>query len=300
MNKRINYFKKFIFSLQSRKRVNLSRSTAGNIAVLILLILVGLFMALPLFYAIIQSFKPLDEIFAYPPKFFVRNPTISNFSLAFQLAQNLHVPFSRYSFNSTFIAVIGTGFYLVIASLAAFPLAKANFPGKTIIIQLVIWTLLFRPEVTSIPQFIVISKLGMINTYFAVILPSLATTMGVFLMKQFMIVSIPDTVLQAARIDGANEYKIFWVIALPCVRPALLTLTIFTFQAMWNVSGTTYIYNESLKTLPTVLSQIAAGGIARAGVGSAVAVILMIPPILVFLIAQSSIMETMAQSGIKE
>lgn len=284
----------------SRKKVRLSRSAAGNVVVFAFLFLLGAFMVLPLFYAVVQSFKPLEELFAYPPKFFVSRPTLTNYTLAFSLAQNLRIPFSRYAFNSIFISVVGTGAYLLIASLAAFPLAKAKFPGAKLLSALIIGTMLFRPEVTAIPQFIVIAKLRMLNTYFSVLMPAMAMTMGVFLMKQFMIVSIPDSVLSAARIDGASEYRIFWKISLPCVKPALFTLSIFTFQSLWNATGSTYIYRESLKTLPTVLGQIALGGIARTGVASAVVILLMIPPVLVFFISQSSIMETMAQSGIKE
>jgi putative chitobiose transport system permease protein len=284
---------------EERKRVRLARSTWGNIFVFAFLIFIGVFMALPLFYAIVQSFKPINEIFIYPPRFFVKQPTLSNYTLAFQLAQNLNIPFSRYAFNSLFISIVGTTVYILVASLAAYPLAKAKFPGLFIITQLVIWTLLFRTEVTVIPQYIVIAKLGLINSYGAILLPALAGTFGVFLMKQFMVVAIPDSILEAARIDGASEYRIFWKICMPCVKPAWLTLIIFTFQSMWNATGSQYIYNESLKMLPTVLTQISAGGIARTGASSAVVVMLMIPPIIVFLISQSSVMETMAQSGIK-
>ena len=170
-----------------KKGKRLSRSTGGNFLVFLFLGVVSFFMAIPLFYAVIQAFKPLDEIFAYPPRFFVRNPTFNNFVIVFQLAQNLWVPFSRYVFNSLFISIVGTATYVIIASLAAYPLAKHKFPGKGFIIALVIWSLLFRPEVTGVAQYIVISKLGMVDTYFAILLPALAGTFGVFLMKQFIL-----------------------------------------------------------------------------------------------------------------
>ena len=256
-------------------------------------------MAIPLVYAIIQSVKPLDEIFAYPPKFFVRNPTFDNFISVYQLTQNLWVPLSRYIFNSLFISVLGTGLYVVIAAMAAFPLSKHRFPGKKIISLLVVWALLFRSEVTGVSQYIIISELGMINTYLSMLLPPLASTFGVFLMMQFMETAIPESVLEAARIDGASEYRIFFSIVMPSVKPAWLTLVIFTFQSMWNATGVSYVYDESLKTLPSVLSNISSGGLARAGASSAVAVLLMVPPIVIFLISQSSVMDTMAHSGIK-
>ncbi len=284
---------------RARKRVNLSRSRAGTVAIFLFLCAIGVFMALPLVYSVVQAFKPLNEIYAYPPRFFVINPTWDNFHMVFKLAANLGIPFSRYVFNSVFVAVVGTGFDVVIASLAAYPLAKARFPGRAVLMSLIVWTLLFRQEVTAIPQYIIIAKLGMVNTYQAIILPLMASTFGVFLMKQFMDSSIPQETLEAARLDGAGELSIFWRIVMPCMKPAWLTLIIFTFQNFWNSTGVQYIYDESLKMLPNVLSQIAAGGIARAGAGSAVSLILMIPPIAIFIISQSSVMETMAHSGLK-
>jgi ABC-type glycerol-3-phosphate transport system permease component len=216
-----------------------------------------------------------------------------------QLTQNMWVPFQRYLFNSFFISTVGTAVYIVIASLAAFPLAKHKFPGSVLYFQIVVWAILFRPEVTGIPQYIIISKLGMVNTYFAVILPVLAGSFGVFLMRQFM-VTIPDDMLEAAKIDGSSEYRTFWTIVMPVVKPAWLTLIIFTFQQLWNSTGVQYIYDENMKVLPVVLQQITTAGIARAGAGSAVALFLMIPPILIFILSQSSVMETMAHSGLKD
>jgi len=256
-------------------------------------------MALPMVYAVIQSLKPFEELFAYPPRFFVKNPTLDNFKVAFRIAENLAVPFSRYLSNSIMTSVVGTGLYVVIAALAAYPLAKTNIPGVVLFSHIIVWALLFRSEVTEIPRFIVVAKLGIVNTYLAVLLPAMSGSFGVFLLRQFMVTAIPDSLLEAARIDGANEYWIFWKVAMPCVKPAWLTLIIFTFQSMWNTTGTQYIYDERLKMLPAVLSQITAGGIARVGAGSAVAVLLMIPPIAIFLISQNSIMDTMAHSGIK-
>ena len=277
----------------------LSRSAYGNILVFIFLAVIALFMALPAYYSIIQSLKPIEELFAFPPKFFVRHPTLSNYKRAIRLASGSWIPFSRYLSNSIFVSVTGTAAYVIIASLAAYPLAKTNIPGVKVMSSLVVWMLLFSAEVTRIPRYVVISTLGIIDTYFAILLPALAGSFGVFLMKQFMSNSIPNEVLEAARIDGANEYKIFWRIVMPCVKPAWLTLIIFTFQSMWSATGGSYIYSEELKTLPSVLSTIAGGGIARSGAGAAVAVILMLPPVIIFIISQSSVMDTMAHSGLK-
>lgn len=284
---------------RARKQVRLSRSLAGTVVIFLFLAVIGAFMVLPILYSVLQSIKPLDEIFAYPPRFFVRHPTMDNFRQVFQLANNLSVPFARYATNSVFVSVVGTAFYVLIASLTAYPLAKAKFPGSVLISNIIVWTLLFRPEVTGIPQYFVIAKLGMVDTVFAILFPAMASTMGVFLMKQFIITSIPDATLEAARIDGAGEMRIYWRIVMPSIRPAWLTLIIFTFQSMWNATGVQYVYSEPLKMLPSVLQTITAGGIARAGAGSAVAVVLMIPPILIFILSQSSVMETMSHSGLK-
>lgn len=281
---------------QERKRF--ARSKLGSFAIFLMLLLVGAFMLLPLVYAVVNAFKPLEEFFLFPPRFFVRNPTLENFSLMLQLASNLSVPFSRYLFNSLFIACVGTALYIIIACLAAYPLAKYRFPGAVVFSQIIVWAILFRPEVTGIPTYILLSEFNMINTYWALLLPALASTFGVFLMQQF-ITTFPDDILEAARIDGAGEYRIFFRIVMPSIKPGWITLIIFTFQNFWNATGISYIYDESLKGLPTVLSQIALAGLSRAGVGAATALFLMIPTILIFIITQSSVMETMAYSGIK-
>lgn len=282
---------------KGRKKVN--RSKSGNVAIFVFLSVFGAFMALPLVYTVITAFKPVNELFLFPPRFFVRNPTLDNFVTMFQLTQAMWIPFSRYLFNSLFVAIGGTALYILIASMAGFSLAKYKFPGRGIYFQIIVWAILFRPEVTGIPQYIILSELGMVNTYWALILPVLAGSFGVFLMRQFIEIAIPDEMMEAARIDGASDYRIYWSIVMPIVKPAWLTLIIFTFQQFWNTTGVQYIYDESLKMLPTILQQITSSGLARAGAGSAVALVLMIPPIIIFILSQSSVMETMAHSGLK-
>lgn len=284
--------------LHSDKKVKLSRSKFGNIGVAIFLILICCFMAIPMIYSVLQSLKPLDEIFAYPPKFYVKRPTLDNYYQVFSLTDSLWVPFTRYLFNSVFVSLVGTTVYIVIAAMAGYALAKGRFFGRILFGNLVVWTMLFKGEVTAIPSYIVVSKLGMVDTYSSIILPAMAGTMGVFLIKQFVISSIPDSILEASRIDGASEFRIFFSVVLPNIKPALMTLLIFTFQTFWS-NGGAYIYSEELKMLPSVLSSIASAGIARAGAGAAVSVLLMIPPIVVFIISQSSVMETMSHSGLK-
>lgn len=275
-----------------------NRSVGGNIVIFAILIILGIFTALPLIYTIVNAFKPFDEIFIFPPRLYVRRPTLDNFVLLFQLATNMWVPFSRYVFNSLFICVVGTVGHIFIASLAAYPLAKHQFAAKRIINEIIVLALLFTPQVTYIPLYIIMSNLKLIDTYGALIFPAWQMTLGLFLMRQFM-TQIPDALLEAAKIDGAHELGIWWRIVMPNVKPAWLTLMILSFQQLWNQTGGSFIFSESLKPLPTLMSQIAAAGIARAGVGAAVALVLMIPPIILFIISQSSVMETMVNAGIK-
>ena len=284
--------------LRARKK-RVSRSFGGNSLVLFFLLLMSVFMALPLVYTVITAFKPANELFLYPPRFLVQNPTLDNFTTMMRLAQDMWVPFERYLFNSLFISFTGTVVYVLIASCAAFALAKYPQKWLKVFYAIVVWAILFRAEVTAIPQYIIISGLGLINTYWAVLLPMMAGSFGVFLVRQFVVTAVPDSLIEAARIDGASEYRIFFTIVFPMIRPAWLTLSIFTFQNLWNASGVTYIYDESMKVLPVMLRQIASAGIARAGAGAAVALVLMIPPIVFFLLSQSSVLETMSHSGLK-
>ncbi len=279
-----------------KKRIN--RSLWGDIVVFLLLLIVALFMALPFVYTIIQAFKPFEELFAFPPRFYVVNPTLDNFRDLFIVTANSWVPFSRYVFNSVFVSLIGTTSHVVIASLCAYPIAKHEFPGRKGIFNVIQLSLLFNGTVTALPTYIIMSTLGWINTYWSLIIPAVGGAFGMFLMKQFM-EGIPTPLLEAARIDGANEWTIFWKVVMPNVKPAWLTLVIFSFTGLWNSTGGSYIFDEQLKMLPTALSQIASAGIARMGVGMAASLLLLIPPIATFILSQSRIIETMSTAGIK-
>ena len=204
-----------------------SRSLGGNVAMTSFLFLCGVFMVLPIVYTCISAFKPMTELFLYPPRFFVKNPTLDNFSAMFRLVANTRVPFERYLFNSVLVTAAGTVAGIVLGSLAAYPMAKHKFRGRIFLYNFVVWVMLFRPEVSSVPQYIVISQLNLIDTYIAQILPALSGSMSVFLMRQFMISSVPDSLLEAARIDGAGEMRTFWTIVMPMTKPAWLTLSLF-------------------------------------------------------------------------
>ncbi len=276
-----------------------TRSFAGRAAAIFFLLLLSAFTALPFYYSIINAFKPVEELFLFPPRFWVYNPTLRNFSdISRVLGQSL-VPLGRYVFNTVFVTAVGTFAYVIIASMAAYPLAKHTFFGKNVLYKIVVFAILFRPEVTALPQYMILSKSGMIDTYWALILPTLGGSFGVFLIMQFMS-SFPDEVLEAARLDGASELGIFWRIVFPSAKPAWLTLVILTFINYWNQTGSQFVYQENLKLLPSMVNQFSAAGIARAGVAAALALLLMLPPMISFLLCQNSVVQTMAYSGIKE
>ena len=241
----------------------------------------------------------MEELFIFPPRFWVVRPTLSNFKNLFLLTENLWVPFSRYLFNSFFVVIICTVLQVIIASMAAYPLAKHQFPGKKLIFNLVVLSLLFAGEVTFLPQYILISSMNMIDTFWALILPSAAYSLGLYLMRQNLM-GFPDSILEASRIDGASEATVFWKIVMPSMKPVWLTMVVFSFGSLWSRSDTNYIYSEQRKNLITLLTQISSGGIARAGVGAAISVLLMLPPIVIFIITQSNVIETMTSSGLKE
>lgn len=292
----------FFYKMQKRRRIKkkkrVSRSLAGDIALFLLLALFGCFSAYPLIYSICAAFKPLSELFIFPPKLFFQHPTLDNFSDLSSLLESSWVPFSRYFFNTIWITLAGTAGHVIIASMAAYPLAKYNFPGSKIIFSLVVYSLMFAAQVTATPRYIIFSGLGLVDTQLAIIIPAFAYSLGLYLMKQFMS-DIPMELIESAKIDGANEFQIYWRIVMPMVKPAWLTLIILLFQQLWNNDGGTYIYTESLKPLSYSLHQIVAGGVARQGTSAAVMLIMMIVPITVFVLSQSQIIETMAHSGMK-
>lgn len=281
------------------KRRHPNRSIMGDLGVYLLLILVAAMMAFPLIFLIGSSLKPLDELFKFPPTVFAQHPTMDNFSDLFVTMGQSWVPFSRYLINTVLITFVGTFGHLIIASMAAFVLAKYQFPGGKTFFAIVTTGLMFSGYVTGIPNYLIMSRLGMIDTYWALILPAFAAPIGLFMMKQFM-ESIPTALIEAAHIDGAGEFRIFWSIVMPNVKPAWLTVIIFSVQGLWNTSASTVIYSEAKKTLVYALQQIQAGGIARTGQTAAATVVIVSVPVLIFILSQSQILETMASSGIKD
>lgn len=282
-----------------KKRRMWGGSRGGDIMIFLLLALVGVFMLFPIYFSIIQSIKPVEELFLFPPKLYVQRPTSQSFEDMLKVAGGMDVPFSRYVFNSVFVSVVVTAAQLLLSSSAAYVLAKVKAPGIKAMNKIIEVALLFTSSVTYIVQYIVMAKMGLIDTYFALTLPYIATPMGLFLMRQFM-GQIPESMIEAAKLDGASHLRICWQIVMPNVKPAWLTLMIFAFQGAWQITGYLFVYSEQLKPIPIVMQQIAASGLARAGVSYATVVVLMLPPMILFLILQSNVVETMAHSGLKD
>lgn len=276
-----------------------TRSRAGSIFIFSFLTIMGAVSILPMIYCICTAFKPLEELLVFPPKFFVSRPTLENFSVLPSLLGNLRVPLSRYIFNSVFITLITVLLQILVGSTAAFVFSKTKIKGRVVIFLIVQFSLLYNGYTLAMPQYMIFNWMNILDTYWVYILPSLASSMGVFLMKQYMDSSIPDSLMEAARIDGAGLARIYTSIIMPLSKPAWMTMLLFSFQSMWSTVPSGTIFNEKLKTLPYVMSSVSAGGVARSGSAMAVTVILMIPPIIVYFISQSNVMETMSSAGMK-
>ena len=287
--------------LRTRKhKVVLARSAGGDAGITFVLVILGLFMFIPMYYVIIQSLKPLDELWMFPPRFYVMRPTGDNYKDLFTLMSGGLVPFTRYIFNTIFTSVAGTFGNLIFSSMAAYAMAKIKFPGGKAMFKTVRTSLMFHKTVTAVTCFMLMSTFKIIDTYWAIIIPAWGTTLGLYLMKQFMEGSVADAVLESSRLDGASEFRTFWIVAMPMVKPGWLTLIVYSFQDLWNAGASMYIHSEQLKSLTYAIQQITAGGIKRAGASAASLVLMMLVPISVFVITQSNIIETMGSSGMKD
>ena len=291
---------KYIKGFLNRYKIkNTNRSFVGDILLFAFLLLFGTLSIWPLLYALNNAFKPLDEIFMYPPKLFVQRPTLDNFRDLFYLLNSSRVPMSRYIFNTLFITFMGTLGSIFIASLAAFPLAKYDFKGKKVLNKLIVYALMFNSTVLAIPNYLVISWFHLTDTIWSIILPVMSGTLGLYLIKNFM-VQIPTVLIESAKIDGANEFYIYRKIMLPLAKPAVITLIILQFNTLWSATGGIYIYTQEKKPLSYAIGQIVNAGIARTGASSAVTLIMLIVPIAVFIISQSNVLDTFQTSGIKD
>ena len=280
------------------------RSFWGNVILGLFVLVMALDFFFPVVYMVSQSLKPMNELFVFPPKIFVTNPTFDNYRDFANVLANTVVPMSRSLFNSLFVVVIGSVGHIVLASLCAYPLAKYKFPGSKFFNQIIVYSLMFNSAVTMIPNFLTIAGLGMLDTQWAIIIPGFASTLGLYLMKNFM-EQIPDSLMEAAQIDGAGYLRIHFTIVMPVVKPALVTAFIMVFQSFWTNTGDKFIYTEAQKGFAYVVGQVASGkvagvGTSYVGISSASSVIMFAVPLIVFLIMQNNVVSTMATSGMKE
>jgi len=293
---KLMYKSKFARSLTSGRS---NRSLSGSLTLLICLFLMSLVMLFPVIFMISNAFKPINELFIFPPKLFVIQPTLDNFFDLGELLADSLVPFTRYLFNTLFIVIAGAVGHILLCSMAAFPLAKFRFPGSKLMSNLVVMSLMFSTAVTAVPNYVIMSYIGLVDTVWSVILPALSMSLGLFLMKNFM-EQVPTALIDAASIDGATYFVMLWRIIMPAVKPAWITLFIVAFQTMWGATGANFIYTENIKPMAAMLTQLSGSGVARTGVVAATSLVMFIVPVVLFIISQSNVLETMATSGIKE
>lgn len=268
-----------------------------------ILIPMAMFVALPILFIVSHAFKPTNELFAYPPRFFVRVPTLDNFRNLVELASTSGIPFSRYLFNSILVTVVGVALSILVTSMAAYALSKLKFKGKKLLFEINTIALMFVPIAVTIPRYLTISRMGLIDSYLVLILPLIAIPVGLFLVKQF-IDQTPNELIESAKIDGASEMEIFIKIIMPIIAPAIATVGILSFQLIWNdvVGPSLYINSESMRTLSFYFSTLAArtgNPVAGQGMMAAASLIMFVPNILMFIFLQSRVMNTMAHSGLK-
>lgn len=273
----------------------------------VILLPLAFLMVLPIVFIFSHAFKPPDELFAYPPRFLVVNPTVRNFTDLFSKMSTSGVPISRYLFNSILITLLSIGVSILVSTMAAYALSKKKFRLKQALFAINTMALMFVPIAVTIPRFLVIERLDLINNFWVHILPGLAMPVGLFLLKQF-IDGIPDEVIEAAQIDGASDVRIYWAIVLPMIMPAIATIAILTFQATWNnaETSTLYVNDESLKsfafyitTLTATTSSAGTNPVAGQGIAAAASLIMFVPNLVIFILLQSQVMNTMAHSGLK-
>ncbi|WP_409343245.1 carbohydrate ABC transporter permease [Paenibacillus sp. MBLB4367] len=289
--------------LRFRRRSRLNGTTPFQWVLTALLTLLAVFMLLPMVYLFNHALKPYHELFLYPPTFLARQPTLDNFYDLLVVTKTAVVPVSRYVFNGVIVAAATIAIGTLISALCAYALSKHRFIGKKQMFSLIIVSLMFAPETVQIPRYYVISKLGIINTYWAHILPVIALPVIVFLFKQFIDL-LPDELMEAARMEGANEFTVFARIILPLCMPAVATASILIFQSSWGnmESSSLYIEDETMKTLPFFVSTLTGGlanSVARQGVAAAASLLMFLPSFVLFLLLQRKVISTMAHSGLK-
>lgn len=282
--------------------INPQKFEKNQIKIMLIILPLALFMLLPIVFIFCHAFKPMDELFAFPPKFFVSRPTLDNFKKLFRASATSGIPMSRYVFNSFIITLVTVTGSIFLSTSAGFALSKLKFKQKNTILEINNLALMFVPVAVMIPRYLTVNALGMIDTFWAHILPMLAIPVSLFLVKQF-IDQVPDALIEAAYIDGANEFYVYRKIILPMIKPAIATSAILAFQQSWiNIeSSNLYVNSEGLKNLAFYMNTLtlANNTVAGQGIAAAAALMMFVPNLILFIILQNSIMNTMAHSGLK-
>lgn len=285
-------------------KINPDRFHRSQLKFYLFLIPLAVFMAMPIVFVFSHAFKPIDELFAYPPRFFVEKPTFQNFIDLMNNTSASGVPMSRYLFNSIAITLIVVFLTVLISTMAGYALSKKRFRLKKTIFEINTLALMFVSAAVVIPRYLLIEKVGLLDTFVVHIFPLLAMPIGLFLVKQF-IDQIPNELIEAAQMDGATDFQIFRKIIIPLVKPAIATIAILSFQVVWNNTETSelFVNNENLKTfafyMSTLSSATTGNTVAGQGMAAAASLIMFIPNLIIFIILQSQVMNTMAHSGIK-
>lgn len=284
-------------------RMNPDKFEKGQIKLYLFVIPLALITGLPIVFIIFHAFKPMEELFAFPPKFITTNPTLDNFRQLFKASRSAGIPLSKYVFNSLIITVSVVFSSMILSSAAAYAMSKLKFKGRDFVFNLNQLALMFVPVAVMIPRYLVVNFLGLTDTYWSQILPLIPLPVSVFLLKQF-VDTVPDSLIEAAYMDGATELHVYFKIILPMIKPALATAAILVFQQVWtNLEASNYYINdEGLKSLAFYMNTLASANgnsVAGQGVQAAASLLMFIPNLVLFCILQNKVMNTMAHSGIK-
>ena len=284
------------------KRINPQKFERSQLKIMIIILPLVIFMALPLVFIANHAFKPMDELFAFPPTFFVRNATLDNFTKLIKFSRTAGGPLSRYVFNSVIVTILTVGLSLLFTTCAAFALAKLKFKGRNLMLQINQLAIMFVATAVLIPRYLVICKMGLIDTVWAHVLPLVAMPVALFLVKQF-VEQIPDSLIEAAYMDGATDFQVYRKVIIPMMKPAIATAAILVFQQVWtNMETSNYFINDdSMKTLTFYMNSLvnANNTVSGQGIAAAATLIMFVPNLIFFIFVQNSVMNTMANSGIK-
>ena len=284
-------------------KINPNKFEVGQIKIFLLVLPLVILTGLPIVFIIFHAFKPMEELFAFPPKFITTNPTLDNFRKLFKASRTAGIPLSKYVFNSLLITVSVVFLSLFFSTAASYALSKLKFKGRNMMMQINQFALMFVPVAVMIPRYLVVNTMGLTNTYWAHILPLIPLPVALFLIKQF-VDQVPQSLIEAAYMDGATEIHIYFKVVLPLIKPAIATAAILVFQQVWtNMEASNYyVSDEGLKSLAFYMNTLSSGTgntVAGQGVAAAASLIMFVPNLVLFCILQKNVMNTMAHSGIK-